>query len=55
MFGTSIFPTGSDTTIISGITSAISDNIGIILAVLAFTVGLRFVLKLFNKSIKGKV
>lgn len=51
----SIFPVGSDTTMISGITDAISDNIVIILAVLAFTVGLRYVLRLFNHSVKGKV
>jgi hypothetical protein len=54
-FGTGIFPTGADTTVISGITGAISDNIVIVLAILAFVVGLRFVLRLFNKSLHGKV
>lgn len=53
--GTSIFPTDAVTTITGGITSAISDNIAVVLGVLAFAVGLRFVLRLFNKSVKGKV
>lgn len=55
MLGTSIFPTDTVTTITGGITSAISDNIGAVLGVLAFAVGLRFVLRLFNKGLKGRV
>lgn len=55
MFGTSIFPTGAVTTVTSGITSAISDNVAVVLGILAFAVGLRLVLRLFNKSLKGKV
>lgn len=55
MFATSIFPTDAVTTVTGGITSAISDNIAVVLGVLAFAVGLRFVLRLFNKSVKGKV
>jgi hypothetical protein len=54
-FGTSIFPTDAVTTVVGGITSAISDNIGVVLGILAFAVGLRFTLRLFNKSVKGKV
>jgi hypothetical protein len=55
MLGASIFPTGAATDFISAITSALSDNIGVVLAVLGFTVGLAFVFRLFNKSVKGKV
>jgi hypothetical protein len=50
-FGASIFPTDTVTTITGGITTAISDNIGVILGVLAFGVGLKFVLRFFHKSV----
>lgn len=53
--GTGIFPTDAVTTVTGGITSAISDNIAVVLGVLAFTVGLHYVLRLFNKGVKGKV
>lgn len=52
---TSIFPVDAVTTVTGGITSAISDNIGVVLGVLAFTLGLKYVLRLFQKSTKGKV
>lgn len=55
MLATGIFPVDAVTTVTGGITSAISDNIGVVLGVLAFAVGLKFVLRLFNKSVKGKV
>jgi len=54
-YAVGIFPTGAAATVTDGITSAISDNIAVILAVLAFGVGLKLVLRLFNKSVKGKV
>lgn len=50
-----IFPTDAVTTVTGGITTAISDNIGVVLGVLAFVVGLNFVLRLFRKSVHGKV
>lgn len=53
--GDAIFPTDAATTVIDGITGAISDNIAVVLGVLAFAVGLKYVLRLFNKSVKGKV
>lgn len=53
--GASIFPTDTVTTVTSGITTAISDNIVAVLGVLAFGVGLKFVLRLFNRSVKGRV
>lgn len=54
-YGASIFPVDAVTTVTGGITSAISDNVTVVLGILAFTVGLRYVLRLFNKSVKGKV
>jgi hypothetical protein len=51
----SIFPVGAVATVTGGITTAISDNIAVVLGVLAFAVGLRYVLRLFNKSIHGRV
>ena len=53
--GTGVFPSDAVTTVTTGITSAISDNIAVVLGILAFAVGLRYVLRLFNKSLKGKV
>lgn len=53
--GASIFPADTVTTLTSGITTAISDNIVAVLGVLAFSVGLKYVLRLFNKSVKGRV
>jgi hypothetical protein len=55
MLATGIFPAAAATDLITGVTTAISDNIGVVLSVLAFTVGLKYVLRLFNKSVKGKV
>lgn len=54
-FGASIFPVGAATDLISAITTAITDNIAPVLAVLGFAVGLKLVLRLFNKSVKGRV
>ena len=53
--GAGIFPTDAVTTVTGGVTTAISDNIAVVLGVLAFGVGLKFVLRLFNKSLKGRV
>jgi hypothetical protein len=55
VLATGIFPTDAVTTITGGITSAISDNIAVVLGVLAFGVGLKYVLRLFNHSTKGRV
>lgn len=53
--GASIFPTGAAATVVDGITEAITDNIGVVLTILAFTVGLAFVFRLFNRSLKHKL
>ena len=55
MLAEEIFPAGAATTVIGGITDALADNIAVVLGVLAFVVGLRLVLRLFNRSVKGKV
>lgn len=52
--GASIFPTTAGADVVTGITGAISDNIGTVLVVLAAVVGIRVALKLFNSSLKGK-
>jgi hypothetical protein len=51
----SIFPTDTVATVTGGITTAITDNIAVVLGVLAFVVGLNFVMRRFNKGLKGKV
>jgi len=55
VFATSIFPVDAASDLISAITGAITDNIAPVLAVLGFAVGLKLVLRLFNKSVKGRV
>lgn len=52
VLGASIFPTDAVTTVTGGITSAITDNIGVVLGLIAFTAGLKFVLHLFQKHAK---
>ena len=51
----SVFPVDAAADFIDAITGALSDNIGVVLAVLGFSVGLGFVFRLFNKSVKGKI
>lgn len=50
-----IFPTGAVATVTGGVTEALTDNMAVILGVLAFAWGLKFVLRLLNKSTKGRV
>jgi len=54
-FGAALFPTTASSDIIGGITGAVTDNAGLIVALLGFGIGLRLVLRLVNKSHKGKV
>ena len=54
-FGASIFPADAVTTVTGGVTSAIADNIAVVLGVLAFAWGLRYVIRLLNKSTKGRL
>ena len=49
----SIFPTTTVTDFVTGLTGVLSDNIGVVLGILAFVFGLKFIMRLFNKSTKG--
>lgn len=49
----SVFPTGAVTTVTGGVTDAITANIAVVLGVLAFAWGLKYIFKLLNKSTKG--
>lgn len=50
----SLFPVGAVTTVTDGITSAIADNIAVVLGILAFVVAVKWVFRLFNSSLHGK-
>ncbi|HEX8182088.1 MAG TPA: hypothetical protein VF575_00625 [Candidatus Saccharimonadales bacterium] len=52
VLGASIFPADTVTTVTTGITSAISDNIVVVVGLIAFTAGLKFVMHLFQKHAK---
>lgn len=54
-FAESIFPVGTVTTITSGITTALTENMLVIVGVLAFVVGLKWALKTFNHAKGGRV
>jgi hypothetical protein len=51
----SFFPTGAASDLITAITTALSDNVGVVLAVLGFTVGLKYVIRWFNHSLRGRI
>jgi hypothetical protein len=55
ILGVSVFPTSAVADVTGGITTAISDNILVILGILSFMVGLRIVFGLFNKQVSKKV
>lgn len=48
-----IFPADAVTTLTSGVTGFIGANIAVVLGVLAFAWGLKYVTRLLNKSTKG--
>jgi len=50
-----IFPVDAVATVTGGITDAISDNIAVVLGVLAFAFGIKFITKMFNKSTRGRL
>lgn len=54
-FGASIFPTTAAADFISSVTTALSDNLGVVLAVFGFTFGISFVLRMFNRSTQGRL
>ncbi len=51
----SFFPTDTATTFISSVTSVLSDNIGIVLAIFGSMFGIKLAFRLLNKSTKGRL
>lgn len=49
-----IFPVDAGTDVIAGITGAIADNIAVVLTLVAFSVGLKVAVKLFNGGLHGR-
>lgn len=54
-FGASFFPATAGTDFISGVTTVLTDNIGVVLTVFAFIFGVKFALRFFNKATKGRL
>jgi hypothetical protein len=53
--GAAILPATTGTDIVTGVTGMITDNLPIIIPLLAFGIGLALVRKFVNKAGKGKV
>jgi len=49
----SLFPTTTVTDFTTALTGVISDNISVVLGILAFMFGIRLIFRLFNKSTRG--
>jgi len=54
-FGASIFPVDAVTTVTGGITSALTDNIAVVLGIFAFMVALQLILRMVNRAKNGRV
>jgi len=50
-----IFPTTTVADVTGAITDVLTDNMGVVVGVLAFVVGIKFITRLFNKSVKGRL
>lgn len=50
-----IFPTDAVTTVTGGVTSFLSANIAVVLGILAFMLGLNYILRLTRKATHGRV
>lgn len=48
-----VFPTSAVTDFTTSLTGVLSANIGVVLGVLAFVFGIKFIMSLFNKSTRG--
>ncbi|HRJ90773.1 MAG TPA: hypothetical protein PLU21_01025 [Candidatus Saccharibacteria bacterium] len=48
-----LFPTTAVADFTTAVTDVLSDNIAVVLGVLAFVFGIRFIFRLFNKSTRG--
>ncbi len=48
-----VFPTSTVADFTSAITGVLTDNIGVVLGILAFMFGIKWIMSLFNKSTRG--
>lgn len=48
-----LFPTSTVSDFTTGLTTVISENIGVVIGILALVFGIKFVMNLFNKSTRG--
>ncbi|HSW77919.1 MAG TPA: hypothetical protein VLG36_03915 [Candidatus Chromulinivoraceae bacterium] len=53
--GTAILPADAGTTIVTAVSGMVTDNLPIILPLIAFGIGIALVRKFVNKASKGKV
>lgn len=49
----SLFPTTAVADFTTALGAVIADNIGVVLGILAFVFGIKFIMRLFNKSTRG--
>lgn len=54
-FGQVIFPVDTDTDLITAVTGVLTSNLGVVLAVLGFFVGLRVIRGFLNRGTRGKL
>ena len=54
-FAVSIFPDTTLSTFTTQITSTISDNMGVIIGIVAVIFGINFARKMLNRGLKGRV
>ena len=54
-FGTAILPADAGTTLVTSVTGMVTDNLPIILPLIAFGIGFAIVRKFVNRAHKGKV
>lgn len=54
LLGASIFPTGTETDFIADLSTVITDNLPVVLAIFAFYVGIRLALRWFSSTARGK-
>lgn len=50
-----IFPVDASADMIDGILAVVTDNIAVVLGVLAFTVGVKWVTRHFGKATRGRI
>lgn len=50
-----VFPTDTVADFIASISGVLTANIGVVLGILAFMFGLRWIMRLFNSSTRGRL